>query len=220
MIRILLTAVLAALPVPGAALASEKEHDFAQTWEEARKATEEREENLALFNDCFPIVYFPTIILDGEEATGLTAQAVNTAIKTKLKAAGLHISQDMVCDRHQTSVEAGEIDPCRLEYFLKVATNLENIDISDSEPPHVDLANRLDAMVLMEGDSFAVQLQFKKWFGDYATPIRKRFTTWESEEVTGRHRGEADYVLYSVSQQMDKFLTEYFRVNDEACEAN
>ena len=59
---------------------------------------------------------------------------------------------------------------------------------------------------------------------DYNKPVIDQFSgesftavTWRSGSI-GTHGGDASYVLSYISRHLDKFLVEYLRVNEEACE--
>ena len=69
----------------------------------------------------------------------------------------------------------------------------------------------------MAGDAFHVRLGYQKWVHDSLSDLSGRTTTWDTGS-TGTHGDDASYILSSVSQDMDRFLLEYLRENDEACE--
>lgn len=71
--------------------------------------------------------------------------------------------------------------------------------------------------VTVTGRAFSVSLAFNKVatdiFGHTSVAI-----TWNAG-ATGTHGGDAGYVVSSLSQQLDRFLAAYLRVNDKACGA-
>jgi len=62
--------------------------------------------------------------------------------------------------------------------------------------------------------AFTVNFQFNKMLSDPITGIESFAATWR-EGFVGR--GDADYILSTISLLMDKFLDEYLRVNEKAC---
>ena len=67
------------------------------------------------------------------------------------------------------------------------------------------------------GDAFNVALRYNKLVHDRLSGISNAAGTWWTS-VTGTHGGDAGYILSSVSQRMDRFLVEFLRVNEAACE--
>ena len=70
------------------------------------------------------------------------------------------------------------------------------------------------------GGAFSHEVQFRKRLYDPVLGLSGTpgtATTWEAG-VTGTHGGDAGYILQSLSEHMDRFLLEYLRVNEEACE--
>ena len=68
-------------------------------------------------------------------------------------------------------------------------------------------------------DSFySVRLLLRKIMcsKDLALTLCVPTTSWE-EGMLGVHGGDADRILFSVSERLDSFLVEYLRVNEEAC---
>ena len=64
--------------------------------------------------------------------------------------------------------------------------------------------------------AFGISLEFSKVVVDLFGRSG-RATTWSSG-ATGMHGRNATFVVNGVSQQLDKFLTAYLRVNEEACD--
>jgi len=66
--------------------------------------------------------------------------------------------------------------------------------------------------------AFSINLEFKKYVHDPLSGNTGPATTWVAG-TTGTHGGSgANYILSSLSQYMDKFLVEFLRVNEKACE--
>lgn len=65
--------------------------------------------------------------------------------------------------------------------------------------------------------SFNIRLAFKKKVHDPLSGITGIAVTWNAGS-TGTHGGSASYILSALSQHMDKFLVEFLRVNEKACE--
>jgi len=68
------------------------------------------------------------------------------------------------------------------------------------------------------GRAFSIRLEYKKdlYDADFAHASGYA-TTWTSNSA-GTHGGDAAYIVSALSQHMDKFLVEFLRVNEDACE--
>ena len=68
------------------------------------------------------------------------------------------------------------------------------------------------------GRAFSIRLEYKKnlYDVDYAQASGYA-TTWKSSSA-GTHGGDAVYIVSAVSQHVDRFLVEFLRVNEDACE--
>ena len=64
--------------------------------------------------------------------------------------------------------------------------------------------------------AFSVSVEYLKYVLDYASGLSRSATTWDSGSA-GTHGNDAGYLLSMVSQQIDRFIDEYLRVNEEAC---
>ena len=70
--------------------------------------------------------------------------------------------------------------------------------------------------VSIVGGAFHGSLRLWKELYDPISGVSHAAPTW-SNSSTGTHGSEASYVLSFLSQQIDEFLVEYLRVNEEAC---
>ena len=69
------------------------------------------------------------------------------------------------------------------------------------------------------GGAFSHRIELKKRVIDNATSLIYFAKTWHTA-VTGTHGGganAANYILSSLAEDIDMFIDEYLRVNDEAC---
>ena len=66
------------------------------------------------------------------------------------------------------------------------------------------------------GAAFSVDIDFSKPLWDETLERRERVRTWQTG-ILGTHGKNADYILSHVRKQMEKFIADYLRVNDEAC---
>ena len=70
--------------------------------------------------------------------------------------------------------------------------------------------------VSVVGAAFGLNIEYRKSVvdkfgnGNYAA-------TWNNM-IVGTHGGNKNYIMSSLSEQLDKFLTEYLRVNEKTCE--
>ena len=77
--------------------------------------------------------------------------------------------------------------------------------------------NDLRIAVQALGRAFHISFAFRKMVQDVVSKESWWTTTWENASL-GTHDGDANFILSSVSQQMDEFLVDYLRVNEDACE--
>ena len=71
--------------------------------------------------------------------------------------------------------------------------------------------------VNVAGSAFARALQYKKIVYDQVAAVSGFATTWEIKSA-GTHGGDAAYILAGIARHMDRFLVEYLRVNESACD--
>ena len=64
--------------------------------------------------------------------------------------------------------------------------------------------------------AFNTEVQFNKYLFDPISEISGYAPTWDSGQ-TGTHGQNASFILQVLSEEVDKFIDEYLRVNAEAC---
>lgn len=64
--------------------------------------------------------------------------------------------------------------------------------------------------------AFNITLEFHKPVFDYRSKIPFAAETWDAGFI-GNHGGVASYILAVLSELLDKFLVEFLRVNESAC---
>ena len=65
--------------------------------------------------------------------------------------------------------------------------------------------------------AFSLNVRYVKRVLDFASGEGDVATTWESGGL-GTHDGHPEYIVSQLSRYLDQFLTEYLRVNEDACE--
>ena len=70
--------------------------------------------------------------------------------------------------------------------------------------------------VNMIGQSFSFDLEYSKILYDPVSGYSFLAKTWSSG-VTGTSGGNAGYIREAVSEQLDRFILEYLRVNESSC---
>ncbi len=71
---------------------------------------------------------------------------------------------------------------------------------------------------LKKSNAFSFSIQFRKHFVDpLSGNIQDYATTWEDGTI-GIHGGDRNFILYSISEVLDNFLTDYFEANEKACD--
>ena len=74
----------------------------------------------------------------------------------------------------------------------------------------------LDVTVGVVGSAFRITMGYSKMLFDLVSDRVGAATTW-SDGTFGTHGSNADFIVSSLSEILDKFLTEYLRVNEAAC---
>ena len=66
-------------------------------------------------------------------------------------------------------------------------------------------------------NAFSRNLDYRKLLYDAMSAERNYATTW-SAGATGTHGGDAGFILQGLSEDLDRFILEYLRVNEAACD--
>ena len=125
-----------------------------------------------LWNDCRAMNLVVEGLNQDAAEIGLTREAIETAVRSRLRAARLY---------------------------------------------DADARSYLYVQVTVVGGGYNVNVEYKKVVVDPASGQSHYATTWDVGG-TGTHGRDGNYILTSTSQDMDRFLDEYLRVNADACE--
>ena len=68
----------------------------------------------------------------------------------------------------------------------------------------------------VSGPAFSTALEYWKVVRDLATGLQNRATTWYFG-VVGTHGRNSSDIVVAVSEDADKFIDEFLRVNGDAC---
>ena len=134
---------------------------------------EKRFERFQLFSDCSPMQLVIDTLDSNEKKIGLTDEAIQAAVESRLRSARLYTS-----------------DKLKPFFYVKV---------------HVI------------GNAFSIRLFYYKSVYDPLSGNSDYAPTWNSG-VTGTHSGKPGYIRSQISESMDRFLLEFLRVNENACE--
>ena len=107
---------------------------------------------------------------------------------------------------------AADIDLTEERVQFAVESRLRGARLFKSDPD----VDYLFLSVNVVGAGFSVLLKYNKKLLDPASGIVGVSATWDNGK-TGTHGGSAEFVVSSLSGLLDKFLTEYLRVNESAC---
>ena len=66
------------------------------------------------------------------------------------------------------------------------------------------------------GPAFNLIVEYHKPLFDPVSAVARPTMTWRAA-VTGTHSGGAGFIVQSLSQELDKFLADYLRVNEKHC---
>ena len=107
--------------------------------------------------------------------------------------------------------EATEIGLTRESIQAALESRLRSARLYDSES-----SSDLYINANMTGRAFSSSLEYSKIFYDRASDSKGRASAWNTGGVGSG--GRAASILSWISSQMDEFLVEFLRVNEEACE--
>lgn len=139
------------------------------------KKKENLTENFRFFNNCSPMNLIINGIDRGGRKIGLTEQAIQYAIESRLRLARLYSPKTKKRDS-----------------FLGV---------------QVDVFKK----------SFSVNVIFWKLLHDpYVTKIYGMARTWVGSTI-GTHGGNPTYIVATITEIFEEFLTKFLRVNEKAC---
>ena len=125
-----------------------------------------------LWSGCNPMHLWVGDISDDGIAAGLTKEAIEVAVRSRLRAARIY------------KENAG--------HWLSVSVNVS-------------------------GNSFSITTGFNKSVLDIMTNLQFGAPTWSLMGTGSYKSGGITFILHHVSQQIDMFIDEYLRVNEDAC---
>ena len=80
-----------------------------------------------------------------------------------------------------------------------------------------EVINFLYVRVVVGGPAFSREVSYYKRLYDPVSNEHSLAQTW-STSYFGTHGGDAGFILQHLSEDLDRFILEYLRVNDEDCE--
>ena len=134
---------------------------------------EERIKRFELFNTCSPMGLFVVDLESSAKKIGLTKEAVQATVESRLRSARLYASEEF--------------------------------------------KSHLFVEVLVIRNAFSITLRYNKVVYEPVSGESLAAITW-IKGGTGVHGDDAGYILSHLSQYMDRFILEYLRVNEDACE--
>ena len=84
-------------------------------------------------------------------------------------------------------------------------------------PQSLEDYHRLYINVAVVGNAFNISIEYDKYVHHLPSDGANLATTWDTGG-TGTHGQDANYIISTLSQYMDRFIDEYLRVNDSACD--
>ena len=146
---------------------------------------------------------------------GITADEGLTPEENRIRFQLFAHCQPMVPFMRDLSPDAAKIGLSRDSIVAAVESRLRSarlVSFDDEE-----WAPRLQIEVGVVGNTFSLNLLYAKWFFDPLYGLVSYAVTWQHTGLGG-HGGDAGYVISALSQKLDKFLADYLRVNEAACE--
>ncbi len=116
------------------------------------------------------------------------------------------------------SDDAADIDLTEERIQTLVESRLRVARLYDTAAPHAYLYVRVGVLVSenRRSGAFSIRVSFNKLLFDFVSDEFGFAETWDTASY-GIHSGDADYILRGVSEQLDRFILEYLRVNETAC---
>ena len=108
--------------------------------------------------------------------------------------------------------DAAEIDLTEAAIQAAVESRLRSARLYDADADPYLYVN-----VFVVGRAYAFDLEYKKVVYDQVSTELGFAATWKSGNV-GTHGGGAAFILSNLAGHMDRFLVEYLRVNESACD--
>ena len=109
--------------------------------------------------------------------------------------------------------EDDEAAPTEISIRNAVESRLRSARLYDEN----NMDSHLYVTVHVSDHAFLVQINYRKSVIDVATTLHNFASTWDDGAI-GTHGGDPGFVLAGLSGLIDKFLVEYLRVNEAACE--
>ena len=157
----------------------------------------EQRDLLKLFTECAPmsfgIDFWPRFAASAEiaEAQHEIGNGVKLAVESRLRSARLYGGEFAGANQFPSLYSPGQL-------------NVLHVEISHWEPSEQFLKG-----------SASIDLAFKKRLIDPVTKVEGKVATWMSTKYVRSNDDRA--IISATSELMDLFLTEYLRVNEEAC---
>ena len=146
-----------------------------------------------LFTGCQPVRLYAEVV-DAKRTTDLTEDRIRTMAESRLRAARLF---------------ADEYSDVALLISVHVAGQAFSSDVSLRQDVYLRQGQTWPGPGLQFLHEPLTPLELSGDFGSAST--------WQ-DRITGTHGGDGGYILQGVSEQLDRFVLEYLRVNEEACE--
>ena len=124
-----------------------------------------------LWHYCGPMNLVVESLPNDADDIGLTADAIETSVRARLRAARLYDNDAIP--------------------YLYINVNVVGL-------------------------SFSISVEYRKGVRDLASQEENYATTWDVRSV-GTHSRNSNNIIQWLSQDIDTFLDEYLRVNEEAC---
>lgn len=148
-----------------------------------------------LFNDCRPMKLVIEYWSDDATAIDLTKDALQATVESRLRPAGLYVGSLLAVFRGETNIRRAGL----------TVNHLRNLGL-------------LSVDVEVAGPEFSMSIEFSKILTD-EFQNSSHATTWDWANNNRPHGGSASYIVSTLSLELDKFLADYLRVNEKACEA-
>ena len=103
------------------------------------------------------------------------------------------------------------------ESRLRVARLYDAAALHVYHSPYLEINVNINVSENRRSGTFNIRVSFEKYLFDAVSGRNWPTSSWETGSY-GTHGGNADYILQSVSEKIDRFILEYLRVNETACQ--
>ncbi len=159
-----------------------------------------------LFNACRPMRLVVKALASDAQEIGLTEEPIQLAAESRLRAARLFYTEPRLDDLSNETLLA--------EYERRQALSAPERAMEETNRAYYRA--HLSINITIAGHAYIIHVLYWKWVTDLATNSNGPAIMWNTFD-TGTHGRDAGFIIQRLSSLLDKFLAEYLRINESAC---